>query len=62
LTERYRRTNFGTLEIQLTVNDPMAYTAPWTIKLVQKLSLNDDLLEYFCQENEKDMVHMGKQP
>ncbi|MEP6961357.1 MAG: hypothetical protein ABI995_04725 [Acidobacteriota bacterium] len=57
LTERYRRINYGTLEIILTVNDPKTYTAPWTIKITQKLMLNDELMEYFCQENEKDLSH-----
>ena len=58
LTERYRRVNYGNLEIQLTVDDPKAYTAPWTVTLHQLIVLNTDLLEYFCQENEKDRTHL----
>jgi len=58
LTERYRRVNYGNLEIQFTVDDPKAYTAPWTVTLHQIIVLNTDLLEYFCQENEKDRTHL----
>jgi hypothetical protein len=57
VTERFRRPNFGSLEIEVTVDDPKAYTAPWTVKLNQYIALDTDLLEYFC-ENEKDASHM----
>jgi hypothetical protein len=50
--------NYGNLEIEITLDDPKAYTAPWTIKLNQFLVLNTELLEYFCQENEKDQTHL----
>src|SRR5262245_28125079 len=53
VTERFRRPNFGTLEIEVTVDDAKAYTAPWTIKLYQRIKLNTELLEYVCLENEK---------
>jgi hypothetical protein len=58
LTEKLRRPNYGTLEIEMTVDDPKAYTAPWTVKLTQPLVLDTELLDYYCLENEKDWVHM----
>jgi hypothetical protein len=58
ITERFRRVNFGMLEVVVTVDDPKAYTKPWTVTLVQNIVLNDDLLEYVCLENEKDVRHM----
>jgi hypothetical protein len=58
ITERFRRVNYGHLEIEVTVNDPKAYTAVWTVKLNQDLVLNSELLDDFCMENEKDIVHM----
>lgn len=58
LTERFRRVNYGNLEIEVTLDDPKAYTAPWTVKLNQFIVLNTELLEYFCQENEKDLPHL----
>jgi hypothetical protein len=57
ITERYRRINFGKLEIEVTVNDPKAYTAPWTIKLNHFLRPDTELLDYVCLENEKDSQH-----
>lgn len=58
ITERFRRVNFGTLEVQVTVDDSKAYTKPWTTTLVQRIVLDSDLLEYVCLENEKDLPHM----
>ena len=61
ITERFRRVNYGTLEIELTVDDKKAYTKPWTIKITQIIMLNTDLIDYICLENEKDASHlMGK--
>ena len=58
VTERFRRPNFGSLEIELTVDDAKAYTAPWTVTLRQHIKLDTDLLEYVCNENEKDASHL----
>jgi hypothetical protein len=58
LTERIRRPNFGTLEVELTVDDQTFYTAPWTVTLRQPLVLDSELLDYYCLENEKSWVHM----
>jgi hypothetical protein len=58
VTERFRRPNFGSLEIELSVDDTKAYTAPWTVKLRQHIKLDTDLLEYVCNENEKDASHL----
>ncbi len=57
MTEKFRRPNYGTLEIEITVDDPKAYTAPWTVKLKQPLVVDTDLLDYICLENEKDAKH-----
>jgi len=59
-TERIRRPNFGTLEIEITIDDAKAYRAPWTVTLKQPLILDSELLDYYCLENEKDAVHMSK--
>jgi hypothetical protein len=58
ITERFRRVNYGKLEIEITVDDPKAYTAPWTVKLNQFIALDTDLLDYVCVENEKDVKHL----
>jgi hypothetical protein len=58
MTEKIRRPNYGTLEIEITIDDPSAYTAPWTVKMTQPLVLDSELIDYYCLENEKDFVHM----
>jgi hypothetical protein len=58
LTERIRRPNFGSLDIQVTVDDPKAYTRPWTLNVNQRLGIDLDLLEYACLENEKDVPRL----
>ena len=58
LTERFRRRNYGTMDIELTVEDPKAYTAPWTITLQHFIVLDTDLLDYICLENEKDVPRL----
>jgi hypothetical protein len=60
ITEKLRRVNYGKLEIELTVNDPKAYTAPWTVKLNHFLMPDTDLLDYVCLENEQDLQHFSK--
>jgi len=58
MTERYRRVNYGKMRIDLTINDPKAYTKPWTVTLNQVLVLDTELLDYICLENEKSVAHM----
>ena len=55
--QKFRRSNFGNLEIELTVDDKKAYTKPWTIQIKQILAADTDLLDYICLENEKDVPH-----
>ncbi len=58
LTERFHRVNYGRLEVDLTVDDPKAYTKPWTVRLSQILTPGTELLDYFCMDNEKDASHV----
>jgi hypothetical protein len=59
VTERFRRPNFGNLEIQATIDDSKAYTKPWTTTIQKSyLQLGTDILEFICNENEKDAPHM----
>jgi hypothetical protein len=53
LIERFRRPNFGTLEIDITIDDPKAYTKPWTVRVNQRLLVDTDLIEFVCLENQK---------
>ena len=58
LTERFRRVNYGNLEIEVTVNDPKANTRPFTTKLNEYIVLDTELMDYICNENEKDLKHL----
>ncbi len=57
MTERFRRVNYGTLEMELTVDDAKAYMRPWTVKVIQRLMPDDELIEFVCQENELSSAH-----
>jgi hypothetical protein len=61
ITERFRRPNYGTLEIDMTIDDPKAYTKPWTIHVTHIIVPDTELLDYICAENEKDTRHMPAQ-
>jgi hypothetical protein len=52
-TERFRRPTFGKLEIDLTVEDPKAYTKPFTVRINQQLMADDELIEFICNENQQ---------
>jgi hypothetical protein len=51
IIERFRRPNVGTLEIDVTIDDPKAYTRPWTVRVNQRLLPDTDLIEFVCLEN-----------
>jgi hypothetical protein len=55
VTEKFRRVNFGTLEIEVTVDDPKAYTRPWTVKVNQRSMLDTELIEFICED--RDATH-----
>jgi hypothetical protein len=55
--ERYRRTSYGLMEIEVTVDDPKAYTRPWTVTIRQRLMPDDELIEFVCLENEQSTRH-----
>jgi hypothetical protein len=59
VTERIRRKDFGNLEIVATIDDPKAYTKPWTTTIQRvHLQLGTEILEFICNENEKDIPHL----
>ena len=57
LTERIRRVNYGRIEIDLTIDDPKAYTTPWTIRVNWRLAPAESLIEFICNENEQSSEH-----
>jgi hypothetical protein len=54
VTTRFRRKDFGHMDLQITIDDPKAYTRPWTVTVEVGLLPATDLMEFICLENEKD--------
>ena len=47
---------------QVTIDDPGAYSRPFTVTFTARLRPADELMEYICQENEQDAQHIKTQP
>jgi hypothetical protein len=58
ITERYRRRDFGHLDVEMTFDDPKMYIKPFSIKVPHDLLADSDIFESFCDENEKDRAHL----
>ena len=57
ITERYRRRSYGSMDVEVTVDDPKAYTRPWTVTIEHRLMPDDELIEFVCLENERSTRH-----
>ena len=53
ITERFRRPTYGHLQIDMTVDDPKAYTKPWTVRVDQRILPDQELIEFVCNENQQ---------
>jgi hypothetical protein len=60
MTEKIRRPNFGTLQIELTIDDPKVYTRPFTVNLTQTIEADTELIDEFCLEGEKDYERLQR--
>jgi len=58
LTEKFTRTDYNTLKYEATIDDPGAYTAPWTGGWLIQFQAGEELYEYVCQDNNRDVKHM----
>jgi hypothetical protein len=58
LTERYRRRDFGHIDLEMTYDDPNAYARPFTVTQDLRFIPDDELLEFVCNENERDVAHL----
>jgi hypothetical protein len=57
VTERFRRVDFGHMELAVTIDDPKAYLKPWTIKTPLALLPDTSLIESFCDSHDRTMEH-----
>ena len=58
VTERIRRPSFGSLDVEITVDDAKAYTRAWTVVVHEKALLDTEMIDFMCMENNRDIVHM----
>jgi hypothetical protein len=58
IIENFRRPDFGHLEIEVTIDDPKAYTKPWTVTVYQRILPDTELIEFVCGENERSDAHL----
>jgi hypothetical protein len=58
VVERFQRRDFGHMDVQVTIDDPKMYSKPFSIKFTELLLPDSDVLEYFCNENERDGSHL----
>ena len=53
VTERFIRRDFGRMDIEITIDDPKAYTRPWTVTQPLAYQADNELIEYICNENNR---------
>ena len=56
--ERFHRRDFGHMDIHATIDDPGAYTRPWSVKQEVALRYDTELMEFICNENNRDVAHL----
>jgi hypothetical protein len=60
ITERFTRVNFGKLEIDVTVDDPKAYTKPFTVRVNQQIMVDGEMIEFICNENNQFLNYLRR--
>ena len=60
MTERFRRPSFGMLEIDITIDDPKTFTKPVVVRVNQRLMVDQEMIEFICNENEQSTDHIPK--
>ena len=58
VTERFERKSVGRMDLLVTIDDPKAYTRPWTVDMRFRLLPDGELIEHICEENNRDLPHM----
>ena len=52
-THKIRRPTYGHLQMDITVDDPKAYTKPWTVRIDQRIAPDQEMIEFICNENQQ---------
>jgi hypothetical protein len=59
ITERFHRSDFGHMDVQVSFEDPASYKSTWTMPVKAGLMVDTEMLEYLTCENEKDLAHLS---
>jgi hypothetical protein len=59
VTERFRRKDFGHMDVEITIDDPKVYTRPWTVTEPVHLRPDTEIMENVCNENNVDIHHLS---
>jgi len=60
VTERFTRRDVGHMDIDITIDDPKAYTKPFTVRVNHHLMVDQEMIEFICNENERSTDHIKK--
>jgi hypothetical protein len=60
VTERFHRRDYGHMDVEMTFDDPTLYSRKFTVRIPHNLVADNDIFEMFCNQNEKDRIHMVK--
>ena len=61
MTERYRRRDFGNLDVEVTFSDPKVYAKPWTVAVRAELAADTEMIEWVCNESAARRRALGRQ-
>jgi hypothetical protein len=60
MTERFRRPTFGSLQIDVTIDDAKVFAKPFTVRVFRNLMVDQEMIEFICNENEQSTDHIPK--
>ena len=60
MTERFRRPTFGSLQVDVTIDDPKVFAKPFTVRVYRNLLVDSEMIEFICNENEQSTDHIEK--
>jgi len=60
MTERFRRPTYGSLQIDVTIDDPKTFDKPFTVRVFRNLMVDSEMIEFICNENEQSTDHIPK--
>jgi Carboxypeptidase regulatory-like domain len=60
VVERFRRLDLGHMELEITIDDPGAYTKPWKVRRLLQLAVGEEIMEYVCNENNRTEHYVAR--